>query len=383
MNERIPTVPIPPAAEDTQARVAALIDAFDERVLVMDGATGTAMQDLDLTAEDFGGPDLEGCNEILVATRPDVVEKVHTAYLEAGADIVETNSFGGTPLVLAEYGLADRAFELNQRAGEIARAACRAFDEPGRLRFVCGSLGPTTKAISVTGGITFAELQEHFRVQALGLMAGGVDYLLLETCQDTRNIKAGLLGLAEAFEAAGWTLPVAVSVTIEATGTMLAGQDAEALAISLAHADLLYVGLNCATGPELMSQHVRTLSELVRTRVACVPNAGLPDEDGLYGQTPQDFVDVFERFLGAGWLNLVGGCCGTTAGHVSALAALVVDHRPRSLPHHQRALISGIEGVELTVDNRPLLVGERTNVLGSRKFKRLVATGDWDAAAEV
>ncbi|MCZ6508216.1 MAG: homocysteine S-methyltransferase family protein, partial [Acidobacteria bacterium] len=383
MNERIPTVPIPPAAEDTQARVAALIDAFDERVLVMDGATGTAMQDLDLTAEDFGGPDLEGCNEILVATRSDVVEKVHTGYLEAGADIVETNSFGGTPLVLAEYGLADRAFELNQRAGEIARAACRAFDEPGRLRFVCGSLGPTTKAISVTGGITFAELQEHFRVQALGLMAGGVDYLLLETCQDTRNIKAGLLGLAEAFEAAGWTLPVAVSVTIEATGTMLAGQDAEALAISLAHAELLYVGLNCATGPELMSQHVRTLSELVRTRVACVPNAGLPDEDGLYSQTPQDFVDVFERFLGAGWLNLVGGCCGTTAGHVSALAALVEDHRPRSLPHHQRALISGIEGVELTVDNRPLLVGERTNVLGSRKFKRLVATGDWDAAAEL
>jgi 5-methyltetrahydrofolate--homocysteine methyltransferase len=378
-----PKTPIPPAAADRQGRIAALLAALDERVLVLDGATGTAMQAQDLTAADFGGPELEGCNENLVATRPDVVERVHVGYLEAGADIVETDTFGGTPLVLAEYGLEDQAYELNKRAAEIARRACARFDEAGRLRFVCGSLGPTTKAISVTGGITFDELKEHFRVQAMGLMAGGADYLLLETCQDGRNIKAGLLGLGEAFETAGWSLPVAVSVTIEATGTMLAGQDAEALAISLGHADLLYVGLNCATGPELMTEHLRTLSELVRTRVACVPNAGLPDEDGLYQQTPEDFVDVFRRFLDHGWLNLVGGCCGTTAGHVRSLVELVAGFRPRALPHHQRALISGIEGVELTADNRPLLVGERTNVLGSRKFKALVASGDWEAAAEV
>ena len=374
---------LPEAPPDREARTAALIDALDGRIMVLDGATGTAMQDENLTAEDFGGVDLEGCNENLVVTRPDVVERVHLGYLEAGADIVETNTFGATPLVLAEYELEDRAFEFNRLAAEIARKACAQFDEPGRLRFVCGSMGPTTKAISVTGGVTFEELIDTFRIQALGLMAGGADYFLLETCQDTRNVKAGLLGVAEACTQAGWSLPVAVSVTIEPTGTMLAGQDAEALAISLGHADLLYLGLNCATGPELMTEHVRTLSEMVRTRVACVPNAGLPNEDGLYTQTAEDFVDVFGRFLDQNWLNLVGGCCGTTSEHVSALAELVEERRPRVPPHHQRALISGIDAAELTADNRPLLVGERTNVLGSRKFKRLIKEGDWEAAAEV
>jgi 5-methyltetrahydrofolate--homocysteine methyltransferase len=178
-------------------------------------------------------------------------------------------------------------------------------------------------------------------------------------------------------------VPVAVSVTIEPTGTMLAGQDAEALAISLLHADLLYVGLNCATGPSLMADHLRTLSELCRTRVACVPNAGLPDEDGRYRETPEQFREVFGRFLDAGWLNLVGGCCGTTGAHVSALAELVRAHTPRPVPHHQRAWVSGLEAVELTADNRPLLVGERTNVLGSRKFKERIAAGDFEGAAEI
>jgi 5-methyltetrahydrofolate--homocysteine methyltransferase len=253
-----------------------LLETLEERVMVMDGATGTGLQAANLTAEDFGGSELEGCNENLCLTRPDVIEQLHASYLEAGADIVETNSFGGTPLVLAEYGLEEKAFELNREAARLARVACARFDEPGRLRFVCGSMGPTTKAISVTGGVTFEELREHYRVQALGLMAGGADYLLLETCQDTRNIKAGAMGILEAFDEAGWRLPVAVSVTIEATGTMLAGQDAEALAVSLLHTDLFYLGLNCATGPELMSEHLRTLSELARVPVACVPNAGLP-----------------------------------------------------------------------------------------------------------
>ena len=368
---------------DTDERTAALEEALAERLLVLDGATGTAMQSIELGPEDFGGAELEGCNENLCATRPDVVDRVHEIYLAAGADIVETNSFGGTPLVLAEYGLEAQAYELNRLSAEIARAACARHETPGRPRFVCGSLGPTTKAISVTGGVTFEDLQEHFRVQAAGLMAGGADYLLLETCQDTRNIKAGLIGIEAAFAAAGWRLPVAVSVTIEPTGTMLAGQDAEALAISLLHTDLLYVGLNCATGPELMSDHLRSLSELVRSRVACVPNAGLPDEEGNYQQGPEHFVDVFGRFLDEGWLNLVGGCCGTTERHVEALAELVAGRTPRRAAVHRRALVSGIEAVELTPDNRPLLVGERTNVLGSRKFRRLVAAGEWEAAAEV
>jgi len=375
--------PIPEMATDRESRTQALLESLEERILVLDGATGTGLQDEDLGAKDFGGAELEGCNENLSRTRPDVVSRLHERYLAAGADIVETNTFGGTPLVLAEYDLAGDAFELNRISGDLARRACEKFDRPGRARFVCGSMGPTTKAISVTGGVTFEELQEHYRVQALGLMAGGVDYLLLETCQDTRNIKAGLLAIESAFSEAGWRLPVAVSVTIEATGTMLAGQDAEALAISLLHTDLLYLGLNCATGPELMSEHLRTMSNLVRTRTACVPNAGLPDEEGLYHEGPQEFRRVFERFLDQGWLNLVGGCCGTTDAHIEMFADLVSGYRPRQSPHHQRSLVSGIEGIELTAENRPLLVGERTNVLGSRKFKGLVAAGEFEAAAEI
>jgi len=383
---------------DRVEREAALRAALAERVLVLDGATGTALQAMELAAADFGGPEYEGCNEHLVLASPAAVDAVHEAYLAAGCDVVETNTFGGTPLVLAEYGLADAAFEINRRAAEIARAACfrhDAADGAAQIprsaredaasprRFVAGSMGPTTKAISVTGGVTFEGLIETFRAQALGLMAGGADYLLLETAQDTRNVKAGLLGIGRAFAEAGWRLPVAVSATVETTGTMLGGQDPEALAVSLLHADLLYLGLNCATGPDLMADHLRTLSELARTRTACVPNAGLPDEEGRYGEGPEEFVRVFRRFLDAGWLNLVGGCCGTTPAHVAALAELVRGRAPRPVPDHHRCLVSGLEAVELTEDNRPLLVGERTNVLGSREFKRLIAAGDWEAAAEV
>ncbi|HVR99546.1 MAG TPA: methionine synthase, partial [Thermoanaerobaculia bacterium] len=384
MSDPVFDVPVPDRPDDLEARTRALLQALEERILVLDGATGTALQAVHLTAADFGGPELEGCNENLCDTRPDVVDLVHEAYLSAGCDIVETNSFGGTPLVLAEYGLAHKAYDLNAASARIAREACARHErQSGRPRFVCGSMGPTTKAISVTGGITFDALQEHFRVQAQGLMAGGSDYLLVETSQDTRNIKAALLGIDRAFELAGWRIPVAVSVTIETTGTMLAGQDAEALAVSLLHADLLYVGLNCATGPDLMTDHMRTLSEICRTRVACVPNAGLPDEEGHYTEGPEVFERVFSRFLDAGWLNLVGGCCGTTREHVAALVRLVEGRRPRTIPHHRRALVSGLEAVELTADNRPLLVGERTNVLGSRKFKRLIQERRYEAAAEV
>jgi 5-methyltetrahydrofolate--homocysteine methyltransferase len=376
-------VPVPPRPADLEERTARLHAALESRVLVLDGATGTALQAAHLTADDFGGPELEGCNEYLCVTRPDVVEGVSLGYLAAGCDVVETDSFGGTPLVLGEYGLADQAYELNRLAAALARSACARHDTPEQPRFVCGSMGPTTKAISVTGGITFEGLTENFRVQALGLMAGGADYLLLETAQDTRNVKAGLIGIERAFAQTGWKVPVAVSATIETTGTMLGGQDAEAFAVSMLHADLLYVGLNCATGPDLMTDHVRTLSEICRTRVACVPNAGLPNEDGKYTEGPEVFERAFTRFLDAGWLNLVGGCCGTTAAHVSALARLVRGRKPRAVPHHRRSLVSGLEAVELSEAQRPVLVGERTNVLGSRKFKQLIQKGEHEAAAEV
>ena len=383
MSDPVFDVPVPPRPADVDERTARLLAALSERILVLDGATGTALQNVTLTAGDFGGPELEGCNENLCVTRPDVVDGVHESYLSVGCDIVETNSFGGTPLVLAEYGLADQAYELNRLSAAIARGACARHDSPGKPRFVCGSMGPTTKAISVTGGITFEELIEHFRVQALGLMAGGADYLLLETAQDTRNVKAGLIGIERAFAQTGWKVPVAVSATIETTGTMLGGQDAEALAVSLLHADLLYVGLNCATGPDLMTDHVRTLSEICRTRVACVPNAGLPNEEGKYTEGPEVFERSFGRFVDAGWLNLVGGCCGTTGEHVAALVRLVEGKKPRTIPHHRRSLVSGLEAAELSEAQRPVLVGERTNVLGSRKFKGLIQAGQHEAAAEV
>jgi 5-methyltetrahydrofolate--homocysteine methyltransferase len=364
-------------------RIAALEEALAERVLVLDGAMGTALQERHLDAEDFGGPSLEGCNEHLVFTRPDVVADIHRGYLEAGADVLETNTFGGTPLVLGEYGLADRAYEINLEAARLARAAADAFATPARPRWVAGSMGPTTKAISVTGGVTFDDLAHHYYVQAKGLFDGGVDYLLLETCQDTRNVKAGLLGIERVFAERGERLPVAVSGTIEPMGTMLAGQSVEALAASLEHVQLLYLGLNCATGPAFMTDHVRSLAALTRAHVSCVPNAGLPDENGRYLETPEMIARVLSRFGEEGWLNVIGGCCGTGPAHVAALAALARDLRPRVPPAARRSTLSGVDYLEVADDVRPVLVGERTNVIGSKKFKELIVAGKLDEAAEI
>jgi 5-methyltetrahydrofolate--homocysteine methyltransferase len=362
-------------------RTALLEAALEERVLCLDGAMGTALQAADLTAKDFGGEALEGCNENLNLTRPDVVESIHLAYLDAGADIIETNTFGSTSLVLGEYPPLDRkAYEISRAAAEIAAKAALARSTPDRPRFVAGSMGPTTKAISVTGGVSFEQLVDTFGGQAKGLLDGGADYLLVETCQDTRNVKAALLGIDKAFAEAGREIPVAVSGTIEAMGTMLAGQAVDALAVSLEH---LYLGLNCATGPELMTDHIRLLSELAKTRVACVPNAGLPDEDGRYLETPEMMMHVLSRFLGEGWLNLIGGCCGTRADHVAAFAKAAKNARPRKLPHYTKTLVSGVDMLEIDEDKRPVLVGERTNSLGSRLFKDLIAQEKHEEASEI
>jgi 5-methyltetrahydrofolate--homocysteine methyltransferase len=358
-------------------------ELLKERVLVLDGAMGTEIQARNLSAKDFGGAAYEGCNEYLNITRPDTIEAIHRAYLEAGADILETNTFGSTPLVLAEYGLSERAGEITLAGARLAKRLADEFATQAKPRFVAGSMGPTTKAISVTGGVTFEELVATFAAQAQALVEGGVDYLLIETAQDTRNIKAALLGAREGSARGGCPVPIAVSGTIEATGTMLAGQTADALAVSLAHADLLYLGLNCATGPDFMTDHIRAISELSRTFVACVPNAGLPDENGCYLETPETIAKVLERFVDEGWVNLVGGCCGTTPRHIAALARMAAGKRPRVPASYRRTLFSGLETVEAEESNRPLLVGERTNVLGSRKFKRLVAEGGFEEAAEI
>jgi 5-methyltetrahydrofolate--homocysteine methyltransferase len=364
-------------------RAEQLLELLNERIVVMDGATGTALQARHLTAEDFGGEQYEGCNEHLVLTRPDVVASVHRDYLEAGALLVETDTFGGTPLVLGEYGLAERAAELNREAARIAREACSRHSTSDKPRFVVGSMGPTTKAITVTGGATFREMEGHYRIQALGLLEGGADLLALETVQDTRNVKAGLLGVRQAMEETGITVPLLLSATIEASGTMLAGQTIEAFYASVMHAPLLAVGLNCATGPDLMRSHLRSLASLAKARVSCYPNAGLPDENGRYPLTPEDFARAMERFAREGWVNLVGGCCGTTPAHIRALAQAVEGIRPRRVPDHSRCFLSGVDFLEVETENRPVLVGERTNVLGSREFKRRIAAGDHDGAAEV
>ncbi|HEX5038278.1 MAG TPA: homocysteine S-methyltransferase family protein, partial [bacterium] len=366
-----------------------------QRILVLDGAMGTMLQQRDLTAADFGGPDLEGCNENLVLTRPDVILDIHRKYYEAGADIVETNTFGATPLVLGEYGLSDKAREINRKAAELAVQAAKEFSTAKKPLFVAGSMGPTTKSITVTGGVTFDQLIENFKIQALGLVEGGADILLIETSQDTRNIKAATIGIRQALDELGTVRPMIVSGTIEPMGTMLAGQAADALVVSLAHLPLLAVGLNCATGPEFMTDHIRTIHELAETAVSCYPNAGLPNEEGRYLETPESLARQLSRFADNGWLNFVGGCCGTTEKHIRAIAEMVAGKKPR-LPRHRppspllikegargRSFYSGIEVVEATDDNRPLLVGERTNVIGSRLFKDLVNQEKWEEATEI
>lgn len=369
-------------------RTERLLHALDHRILVLDGAMGTAIQQRNLTAQDFGGPNLEGCNEHLVITLPDVISSIHEEYLKAGCDIIETNTFGATPLVLNEYEdhqgpLGIRAYEINRVAAQLARQCADQYSTSEKPRFVAGSIGPTTKAISVTGGVTFETLEENFYLQAKALWEGGVDYFLLETCQDTRNIKAATQGIERLFVEISKKIPIAISGTIEPMGTMLAGQSIEALLASVAHLDLLYIGLNCATGPEFMTDPIRSLAKLSPFRVACVPNAGLPDENGCYLESPEMVSRVLSRFVENEWINLIGGCCGTHAGHIHSLSKLATRGKPRVPVTARRSYLSGIDYLEITDEMRPVIVGERTNVIGSKKFKTLICDGLFEEASEI
>ena len=370
---------------DTNLRVSQLKSLLQERILLIDGAMGTAIQALDLGPDDFGGPEYEGCNENLILTRPDAIAQIHQGYLDAGADILETNTFGATPVVLADYNLAHEARRINREAAQLARRLAAAASTPEKPRFVAGSMGPTTKSISVTGGIDFDGLAESYVEQALGLIEGGVDLLLLETSQDTINVKAGLEGIDRASAELGQPVAVAVQGTVEPMGTLLAGQDAEAFYTSLAHRDLLWIGFNCATGPEFMTDHVRTLAGLSRFPVACVPNAGLPDEDGRYNETPEMMAATLGRFIQQGWVNLVGGCCGTTPNHIHLMQETASGNPSRAtgLSDGSATRVAGIEALVVDEDTRPVIVGERTNVLGSRRFRRLIGEGAFEEAAEV
>ncbi|WP_462411168.1 methionine synthase [Neobacillus sp. Marseille-QA0830] len=359
-------------------------EQLKKRILVMDGAMGTMLQQAGLSADDFGGEAFEGCNENLNLTVPSVIADIHREYLEAGADIIETNTFGATSIVLDEYHLGYRAYEINKQAALIAVKEAENISTWDWPRYVAGSMGPTTKTLSVTGGTTFDALAGSYEEQALGLIDGGVDLLLLETSQDMLNVKAGFTGIERAFQKAGKKLPLYISGTIEPMGTTLAGQSIEAFYISVEHMNPVAVGLNCATGPEFMQDHIRSLASLSGTAVSCYPNAGLPDEEGHYHETPETLSKKLADFAAHGWLNIVGGCCGTTPAHIRAISEAVKPYPPREFHHNSLHKVSGIE--PFIYDDptlRPIMVGERTNVIGSRKFKRLIADGKFEEAAEV
>lgn len=368
--------------EDKKNR-ADLNKMLSERILVVDGATGTGLELAQPTADDFGGEQFVGSNEMLNAYAPDIVLGLHRSYIEAGADIIETNSFNGSPTVMEEYGIPERARELARLSAELAnQAADEVTDRP--RPYVMGSMGPGTKSITVTGGIDFDGVKEVYRVYASGLLEGGADILLLETMQDTLNLKAALQGINQAQKELNRAAPISVSVTIEMGGTMLAGQNIEALYHTLSGFDLFSVGLNCATGPAMMTDHLRTLAKISRFPVTVWPNAGLPDVDGNYSEGPDVFREVIGRFAREGFVNMIGGCCGTTPDHIRAIREVVTGVPPRKvvIGGHYPSL-AGAEPITVEDDNRPVFVGERTNSIGSKKFKRLIKNELFDEAAEI
>ncbi len=380
----------------------ALERLFAERIVVLDGAMGTMIQAERLDEAAFRGSrfadhprDLAGANDVLCLTRPALVEEIHRRYLDAGADIVETNTFNATSISLADYGLEGHAREINRAAAEIASRAARAATEgdPGRPRFVAGALGPTNRTASLSPdvedpgfrAVSFDDLREAYLEQALGLLEGGADLLVPETTFDTLNLKAALFAIEQAFELLGRRVPVIASLTVtDRSGRTLSGQTLEAAWISIAHADLLSVGLNCALGPDDMEPYVEELARLAPTWIHCYPNAGLPNEMGGYDMSPDRMAAILGGFAREGWLNLVGGCCGTTDAHVRAIAEAVrgvAPHRRAEPPRRSR--YSGLDPYVLRPDSNFTMIGERTNVTGSRRFARLVRDGDFETALEV
>ena len=365
----------------------------DRPVLIFDGAMGTNIQSQNLTAEDFGGAEYEGCNEYLVVTKPEAVAKVHRDFLAAGADVVETDSFGSSPLVLAEYNLADRAYELSRKAAELARSCADEFTSPEKPRFVAGSIGPGTK-LPTLGHITYDELKASFMVQAEGLYDGGADLFIVETCQDVLQIKAALSAFEAVFAKKGSRLPLMVSVTMEIQGTMLVGTDISGVLAILEPFPIDILGLNCATGPNLMTSHIKYLSENSPFPISCIPNAGLPENIGgqaHYKMTPLEFKTSMSEFIGQYGVQIVGGCCGTRPAHIQALADAVEETplkersvrknavgKVRTPLSYTPAAASIYSAQTYEQDNSFLIVGERLNASGSKKVRKLLNEDDWD-----
>ena len=361
--------------------MAEFLDLVNERVVIYDGATGTFLQGLDLTADDFGGPELEGCNEFLVVTRPDAIRAFHAAYLEVGCDVVETNTFGAFAIPLAEYDLADRTHELNVTAARLAREVVADFATPDHPRFVAGSVGPGTKMPSL-GHISFAELRDAYQVQMDGLLEGGVDLLVIETQYDLLGLKAAMIAARRAMAAQGREVPLQVQVTIELTGRMLPGTE---IGGALAAIDPLrpdVIGLNCATGPTEMGEHLRHLSHHARMPISCLPNAGLPqviDGKMAYDLTPDQLAEHHERFITELGVQVVGGCCGTGPEHIRRVVEVCRDLTPAArTPVHEPGATSIYSHVPFEQDTSFLIIGERTNANGSKKFREAMLEGDWD-----
>ena len=372
--------------------MSALLRALDERVLLCDGAMGSRVQALDLDVErDYWGK--ENCTEVLNLSRPDIVLDIHKGYFAAGADLVETNSFGGSPLTLSEFDLEDRALEINKRAAELAREAAEAFAGDGRERFVLGSVGPGTRLPSL-GHVDYDSLESALTVQCAGLIDGGVDGLLIETCQDPLQVKAAINAAKQASAGAGReALPIQVQVTVETTGTLLVGADIAAAATVIDALGVPVIGLNCGTGPQEMAPHLAWLAESWPGLISVQPNAGLPelvDGETRYPLSPADLSAWLERFLREDGINLIGGCCGTTPAHIEALDALLRrlaaeqgrdGGRPaprRRAPVWVPGLASLYGQVPYRQENAYLSIGERCNANGSRRFRQLQEAGDWD-----
>ena len=390
-----PTTPEPGATTEQRAlspvlvhdampmdeRGKAYLDAVSTRVVIFDGAMGTNLQLMGLRAEDFGGASLEGCNEALVFTRPDAIAAVHRSFLDAGCDVVETNAFGATSIVLEEYGLADKVEEINLAAARIARAEADRAEELGRLRFVAGNMGPTTK-FPTLGQIPYATMRDAYEQQAAALLRGGVDLLVVETVFDLLQAKAALNGAKRAMVATGRRVPLQVQVTIETTGRMLPGTE---IAAALSALDAMrpdVIGMNCATGPAEMGEAVRHLSRHSRRPIAVQPNAGLPSVvDGKmhYDLTPGELADHHERFVTELGVSVIGGCCGTTPEHLAAVVERCAGLTPAPRqPEHEPGAASIYSHVPFRQDTSFLVVGERTNANGSKAFREAMLEGDWD-----
>jgi len=351
-------------------------------VLVFDGAMGTNLQVQNLTAEDFGGPEYEGCNEYLVHTKPEAVATVHRGFFEAGADVIETDTFGGTSIVLAEYDLGDKAYYLNKTAAELAKSIANEYSTLEKPRFVAGSMGPGTK-LPTLGHIDYDTLKNSYIEQVQGLYDGGVDLLLVETCQDVLQIKAALNAIEEVFAEKGDRLPLMVSVTMEVMGTMLVGTEIGAALAILEPFKIDILGLNCATGPDKMKEHIKYLSEHSPFIISCVPNAGLPENVGgqaFYRLTPVELQMALMHFIEDLGVQIIGGCCGTRPDHIKALADVAKDLTPKERhPHHEPSAASIYTTQPYIQDNSFLIVGEKLNASGSKKCRDLLNAEDWDS----